>query len=299
MNMPVKKQIDVVRDFISKHGETYDYSLVEYKSATTKIKVICKKHGIFLITPNSHKNGSGCAKCGRIKVENSRRLTLEEFIDAARKKHGYTYDYSMSVYTGYYDKIDILCPKHGVFQQQARKHLLGNKCKKCQNENLYVDFVFMCKEIFPDYSYEKVNYKGMFIPVIITCKTHGDFLAKPITLIHKKRGCKDCIDRTKSKPEQLWLDELNIPLNNRNVYINLGGKVYCVDGIDYDNKVIYEFYGDFFHGNPTIYDENDINPLLKETYGSLYRKTLEKEKAIFDFGFRLVSIWEKDFKNKK
>ena len=29
------------------HGDKYDYSLVDYKNMTTKIKIICPIHGIF------------------------------------------------------------------------------------------------------------------------------------------------------------------------------------------------------------------------------------------------------------
>ena len=36
------------------HGEKYDYSLVDYKNNHTKIKIICKKHGIFEILSNNH-----------------------------------------------------------------------------------------------------------------------------------------------------------------------------------------------------------------------------------------------------
>ena len=38
-------------EFIKKskeiHGDKYDYSLVDYKKTDEKIKIICKKHGVF------------------------------------------------------------------------------------------------------------------------------------------------------------------------------------------------------------------------------------------------------------
>lgn len=51
-----------------KHNFLYDYSKVNYVSAITKIEIICKKHGSFSQTPNSHLNGGGCNKCGVIKI---------------------------------------------------------------------------------------------------------------------------------------------------------------------------------------------------------------------------------------
>jgi len=52
------------------HNGKYDYSLVEYKNAHTKVKLICANHGPFMITPNNHIYGVrgqggkiGCPAC--------------------------------------------------------------------------------------------------------------------------------------------------------------------------------------------------------------------------------------------
>jgi len=67
-------------EFISRakntHGEIYDYSAVEYVSHNKKIKIICKKHGCFSQTPNSHISGHGCPKCCLSKGENE----IEKFL---------------------------------------------------------------------------------------------------------------------------------------------------------------------------------------------------------------------------
>lgn len=51
------------------HNNLYDYSQVNYKGNKIKIKILCKKHGIFLQTPKSHLKGSGCPKCNLSKGE--------------------------------------------------------------------------------------------------------------------------------------------------------------------------------------------------------------------------------------
>jgi hypothetical protein len=293
--MPKKSQQQTIMDFEKIHGKKYDYSLVKYESATTKVNIICKTHGLFSITPNSHKNGSGCYKCGRMKVQTSRRLTTEEFISKANQIHGDKYDYSKTNYSNYYGSIIIVCKKHGEFKQQARKHLAGQTCKKCVSESNRFNFVEYVTKNHPQYDYSKVVYKGMYEKVTITCRTHGDFEIKPVNFHHKKRGCKLCLDKNKSRQEEVWLDQIGISSENRNVYISFGKKTYCVDGIDRKKNTIYEYYGDFFHGNPNIYNKDDINPLLKEKYGDLYNKTLEKEEIIKSHGYRLVTMWEKDF----
>lgn len=296
--MKIKTTEDTIMDFIKIHGNRYDYSRVEYKNATTKVCVVCSIHGSFYITPNSHKNGSGCYMCGREVVISSRRKTNEEFISNCIKIHGDVYDYSNTIYNGNLEYVSIMCKQHGEFKQQARKHLQGQKCKKCVSESNMVDFVEMCSEKYPQYDYSKVDYKGMFIDVIINCPEHGDFKVKPISFYHKSRGCKKCIIYTKSNQETKWLDLMSIEEKNRNVYIKCGEKTYCVDGIDLDKKLVYEYYGDFFHGNPDIYNPDDINPLLNEKYGDLYLKTKEKEHNIKKSGYEIVSIWENDFKKK-
>ena len=44
------------------HGDKYDYSLIEFKNTSTKVKIICSKHGIFESTPSNHFSKS-CRKC--------------------------------------------------------------------------------------------------------------------------------------------------------------------------------------------------------------------------------------------
>lgn len=60
---------DSVSSFVEKakrlHGDKYDYSLItEYKNTYSKVPIICKEHGVFIQTANSHLNGCGCPSCG-------------------------------------------------------------------------------------------------------------------------------------------------------------------------------------------------------------------------------------------
>ena len=59
----------------------------------------------------------------------------EEFITAAKKFHGDTYDYSKTVYKGVHSKVLITCPKHGDFEQTANTHKRGGKCRKCSYQD--------------------------------------------------------------------------------------------------------------------------------------------------------------------
>lgn len=66
------------------------------------------------------------------------------------------------------------------------------------------------------------------------------------------------IKYSSSYPEKCWLDSLNIQNNYRQYKI---GK-YIVDGYDPNSNTVYEFYGDYWHGNPNIYNKNDMNKKL-------------------------------------
>jgi len=58
------------------HNELYDYSKVDYVNERIKVKIVCKKHGIFFQNPSDHINGHGCPICNVSKGE----LKIIEFL---------------------------------------------------------------------------------------------------------------------------------------------------------------------------------------------------------------------------
>jgi hypothetical protein len=119
-------------EFINKanivHNNRYDYSLINYINSQTKIKIICKKHGVFEMKPNSHLLGQGCNTCA---IEN-KILTTAQFIEKAQIVHGNIYDYSLVDYKHNKIKIKIICREHGIFEQTPHCHLIGRGCSKCK-----------------------------------------------------------------------------------------------------------------------------------------------------------------------
>ena len=85
-----KNQIQIIDDFRRSHGNKYDYSKVAYIDDSTKVCIICPKHGEFWQEPNSHKRGVNCPEC----YEEKRPLSQESFIKNAIKIHGNKYNYS-------------------------------------------------------------------------------------------------------------------------------------------------------------------------------------------------------------
>lgn len=286
-DMFIKKSILV-------HGEIYDYSKVEYNGINNKIIIICNKedHGEFLQRPANHLQGQGCPKCGGTK-----KLSTSQFIDMAIKSHGYLYDYTKVKYIDLKTPIIIICKIHGEFNQTPRNHIHNSHgCPKCNggvSDTLDI-FIEKAKNIHGNlYNYSQVIYKGSYIKVKIICNYHGVFNQNPHTHL-KGHGCPICTHTT-SKCEVAWLDSLNIPTEFRNKTLKINNILFKPDAIDFKNKIIWEFYGDFWHGNPYKYNHNDINPFNKFTFGELYEKTIAKQKILEDCGYKIIHIWESEF----
>lgn len=183
-----------------KYGDLYDYSLVEYRKATEKVKIICKKHGVFEQTPQCHMRG-GCKKCSFDKMGNSKRITLSKFIEVSNKKHDFKYDYSLVSIGSSSDVVDIICDQHGLFKQIANNHMRKSGCYKC-NVSEIVDsesFKVKAKLTHGDtYDYSLVDFKGVKKEVDIVCGRHGVF--RQIVNVHLRgSGCQECAKTTSFK----------------------------------------------------------------------------------------------------
>lgn len=55
----------------------------------------------------------------------------EKLLERFKELHKDVYSYKDFNYEGTRQRIDIVCDKHGVFNQQIRKHLEGQGCKRC------------------------------------------------------------------------------------------------------------------------------------------------------------------------
>jgi hypothetical protein len=104
---------------------------VNYENSKNKVKIICKEHGIFEKNPNNHLSGQGCTKCSLSKRTNIRRKTLQDFIKQANFIHNNFYDYSLVNYKNTEEKVKIICPLHGEFEQKPGNHLNNRGCRKC------------------------------------------------------------------------------------------------------------------------------------------------------------------------
>ena len=88
-----------------------------------------------------------------------KKKTTEDFINEARKVHGEKYDYSKTEYKGIFEKVTVICPVHGEFEQTAHNHLRGNGCPKCSDNRWATIKNERAKKTFIERAIEKTNGK--------------------------------------------------------------------------------------------------------------------------------------------
>lgn len=210
------KQRATVSEFISKarsvHGDKYDYSKIVYKNNRTPVCIVCPQHGEFFQSPSTHLSGSKCFLCN-----GTRRMNIQRFILDSQKLHGNEYDYSRTILSK--DKhpkaLNIICKKHGAFDQDAGNHMRGVKCPKCRgfkrsNDDMIASFV---KVHGNKYDYSSVRYINTSTPITIICRDHGEFSQLP-TSHRNGNGCPLCAHYgfNPSLPAVLYLLAFDKPL---------------------------------------------------------------------------------------
>jgi len=276
-----RKNIDVfISDAKKVHGDVYDYSIVNYINSKTKIKIICREHGIFEQIPSNHLNGRGCLYCG-----GTSKMDTNMFILKAKEIHDNKYDYSLVKYDTSHDKIKIICPEHGVFEQTPNNHISKQQgCFKCLEKiydtktfNTFCSFVHNNK-----YDYSFVDYNKITDKVKIICPIHGEFEQRCDS--HRNgNGCAKCSNNGVSNNEKEvtnFIKSLNIDMIENNKSI-LNGKE--LDIYIPSKKIAVEFNGLYWHSEEYLNNDYHLN------------KTNECEQL----GIQLVHIFEDEWVHKQ
>ena len=303
------------KKFIDKSNEIwnnlYDYSLSNYINSYTKIRIICKKHGEFEQFYNNHYR-YGCAKCRKPSQRNEllKNEASENFSIKANFIHNNKYNYEKSKYVNAVIKVIVTCNIHGDFEITPNNHLRGRGCPACSRLNsnkskikpIHI-YINKFKILFNDkYDYSNIEWNGGSKYIKLMCKKHGEFNILPY--IHLKgKECPKC-SCNYSKISIQWLEYLKIKYN---IFIQHGDNIgeyyipttkYKADGYCKENNTVYEFLGDFWHGNPQIerFDLQKKNPKNNKTFKQLFEDTQNKKQAIINLGYKYIEIWEDDWK---
>jgi hypothetical protein len=238
------------------HGNKYDYSSVNYINNRTKIKIICPTHGEFEQTPNNHLKGKGCLYCG-----GTSKLDTNLFIKKSKEIHGDKYDYSLVKYKESCEKVNIICPEHGVFEQTPNNHLSKKQgCYKCLGEIHDLNsFIRICSiKHNGKYDYSLVNYNKITDNVTIICPIHGEFEQRCDS--HRQgNGCVKCSNNGISKNEK----EINNFLTNLNIVTKTNDKK-ILDGLELDifipsHNIAIEYNGLYWHSEQYVTLNHHLN----------------------------------------
>lgn len=127
-----------------------------------------------------------------------RKYTTDDFVSVGQKHFGSKYDYSKTKLATVTEKVTIICPVHGEFQQRAWEHMSGHGCNQCKFDQKSKDQTIPLAiweerlELYPLISFKKVTDLGYHSPVKLTCKIHGDFTVQLGQIGKSKHLCKHC-----------------------------------------------------------------------------------------------------------
>lgn len=181
----------------------------------------------------------------------------------------------------------------------------NSKCPSCSGKivtefnNLLITHPNLCKEWHPtkngNLTPQNVSRCSMIYAWWICLNKKCNNVWR--TLIGHRTSGSNCPKCSKSAPISKsgikWLDELKIPLEYREKELIINSKKYRVDAYDCKTNTIYEYFGNFWHGNPEFYKSVDINPRTKITFGELYSKTIERLNTFKENKYNVIFKWGK------
>lgn len=295
------------------HENRFDYSKIKpehINSVYSVILIICTICDYeWEPTIHNHINGkSGCPSCSDLIP-----WTLERFISKGRKIHGNKFCYDKITpndIKGASSKVPVSCNDCGYeWLPRIGNHINGRySCPSCSNKEPWTldRFIKSARNLHGD----KYNYNFVTADMIINVKSRIMIICNRCQLkwnptiqdhINGKTECPHCsMSRGYSNAQIKWIEDI-IRQENITIQYSLspGGEhsilgVGKVDGFYLQTNTVYEYHGDFWHGNPNKFNQNDINPVSKKSYGELYTKTLQRDRTIRDLGYNLIVKWETD-----
>lgn len=227
------------------------------------------------------------------------------FVEAGNIKWNNRFTY-LSEFQSMRKKMLIRCNNcMSEFQQRPYCHLDGSGCKTCyyKEGKKRISFnEFVSRSILkfgPYFSFDEKSYRGIRFKVSWTCLKCKNLYMQIADSHLRGYGCHFCVNHEVSKSETLWLDQLQIPVECRNITIlDPNGKnkrnKFKVDAL-VDN-VIYEFYGKYYHGDPREYAGSSKHGDNGVLFSKLYNNTVMRQSRLEAMGYTVRFVWELDWK---
>jgi hypothetical protein len=292
-NTPRKTTQEFIEEARKVWGDKYDYSLVEYRGALKKVKILCS--GIVLEqVAISHLQGLSPEKI----------LTKENFIRKAKKLFGDKYDYSqVKIKNG---RTVVMIGYRGIFFLQKPSDHLAGRCPEkivlAVRKSLR-QFINEANSIHDfRYSYDKSEYITNQTKLVITCPVHGDFQQRPLSHL-QGNGCPNCSESKGEKQIAKYLDKNNISYFRQHKFddcksiFTLPFDFYIPSKrtiIEFDGKQHYEPNEHF--GGLKAYESLKVNDKIKNDYCE--DNFIDLIRIRYDQVDRIFDILKESLKNK-
>jgi G:T-mismatch repair DNA endonuclease (very short patch repair protein) len=119
-----------------------------------------------------------------------------------------------------------------------------------------------------------------------------------------KRHTDEAIRKIGARINTTRISRAEHDLTDRLVLKYGGGKNQSVDGwcCDYvhtERKMVIEFFGDFWHHNPSMYESCWVNPFTKRTTSEVRERDERKLRELRHLGYTVVVVWERDWRDNQ
>lgn len=226
------------------------------------------------------------------------KRNTDQVVSQFRTKHGDYYDYSKVEFVNSHQKVTIICPKHGAFEQTPAIHLRGSECKECGNakrgskrRDSTESFIEKARAVHGNrYDYTPTVYGTSRTQLTINCHIHGAFEMLPGNHL-RGSGCRLCVTSSaKLQVPSRVIDELQAETDIGDYIESLGlpvirntRKLVAPKEIDIyveEKGLAIEYCGLYWHGERGGKD-------------SLYHR--DKQLTLGDQGIELVTVFEDEW----
>lgn len=284
------------------------HRLAPIKNSQTHILWKCTQcDEVWSATPTKVvSRGTGCPKCSYDKRGNARRWTTPHVRTLLERQHR-NITLVGEVSSGR-SKTKWKCGDCSHVWMSSPVNVITNNtgCPKCWiTRKTQLD---TSRGFNRDYIQAKAQERGiqligpytsMLVKVEWECSEHHRWFARPNDIINNKSSCPQCRPIQYSQKCIEWLESV---MDNEKIYIQHAGNTgefmipntrFRADGYCKETNTIYEFYGDCWHGNPKVFDPQDVcHPFNNKTAQELYEEVKRRETAILSAGFNLITKWE-------